>query len=203
MDIKKILPSFSYLFHPIFISFYGVLLYLWLSKTSLTTSLSLIILIQVTILTILLPLSLYYLMKAMGYIKSFTEATINERKIPILLQGIFLLVLIKFSGFISEIPALYFFFFGGLISSSVAFIFTFFKFKVSLHMIGICSLLAFLISLGVYLNLFVLPLIALNTIIVGCVASSRLYMKSHTVEELIAGTIMGLFSQILVWQFYL
>lgn len=203
MDIKKILPLFSYIFHPIFISFYGVLLYFWLSNISIITSLSLIIFIQVVILTILLPLSLYYLMKAMGYIKSFTEATIKERKIPILLQALFLFILIKFSGFIYEIPALYYFFIGGFISSLIAFIFTFFKFKVSLHMIGICSLLSFLIGIGVYLNVVLIPLIALLTFFVGSVASSRLYMKSHTIEELIAGTIIGLFSQIIVWQFYL
>lgn len=203
MDIKKILPVFSYIFHPIFISFYGVLLYLWLSEIKLNSSITLVLLIQVVILTMLLPLSLYYLMKAMGYIQSFTEATIKERKIPVLLQAIFLFILIRFSEFVIELPSLYYYFIGGLISSLCAFLFTVFKFKVSLHMIGITSLLAFTISLGVYLNLTITPLIAILFVIVGNVASSRLYMNSHTVEELIAGSIIGLFSQIILWQFYL
>jgi hypothetical protein len=203
MDIKKILPAFSYIFHPIFISFYGVLLYLWLSETKLNSSITLVLLIQVVILTMLLPLSLYYLMKAMGYIQSFTEATIKERKIPILLQAVFLFILMRFSGFIIELPTLYFFFIGGLISSLCALIFTIFKFKVSLHMIGITSLLAYTIGLGVYLNLTITSLIAILFVIVGSVASSRLYMKSHTVEELIAGSIIGLLSQMILWQFYL
>ncbi|WP_339838668.1 hypothetical protein [uncultured Flavobacterium sp.] len=202
MDLKKILPSFSYIFHPIFVTFYGVLLYIWLSDLGLN-ALSLVLLIQVVILTMLLPLSIYYLLKATGYIKSFTEATINERKFPILLQALFLLLLIKFSGFIEDLPAIYFFLLGGLTSSIIAFILTFINFKVSLHMIGVNSLLAFTVSLYVYLNVPIIPVVALMILIVGSVASSRLYMKSHNYIELLTGSMIGLLSQIILWQFYL
>lgn len=202
MDLKKILPLFSYVFHPIFITLYGVLLYILLSDLGFN-SLSLLLLIQVVILTILLPLSVYYLLKATGHVKSFTEATINERKFPILLQATFLFLLLKFSGFIEELPALYFFFLGGLIASIIAFVLTFLNFKVSLHMIGVCSLLAFVISLFIYLNKDLIALIALMIVIVGNVASSRLYMKSHNYTELFAGALIGLFSQVLLWRFYL
>lgn len=202
MDLKKILPLFSYVFHPIFITLYGVLLYILLSGLGFN-SLSLLLLIQVVILTILLPLSVYYLLKATGHVKSFTEATINERKFPILLQATFLFLLLKFSGFIEELPALYFFFLGGLIASIIAFVLTFLNFKVSLHMIGVCSLLAFVISLFIYLNKDLIALIALMIVVVGNVASSRLYMKSHNYTELFAGALIGLFSQVLLWRFYL
>lgn len=202
MDLKKTLPLFSYIFHPIFITFYGVLLYIWLSNLGFN-SLSLILLIQVIILTILLPLSIYYLLKATGHIKSFTEATINERKFPILLQAVFLFLLLKFSGFLEELPALYFFMLGGLIASLTAFLLTFANFKVSLHMIGVCSLLMFVISLSLYLNTSILPLIALMIVILGNVASSRLFMKSHNTTELIAGSFIGFLSQVILWQFYL
>ncbi|CAM3579452.1 hypothetical protein FLGE108171_04155 [Flavobacterium gelidilacus] len=202
MDLKKILPLFSYIFHPIFITFYGVILYIWLSDLGLN-SLSLVLLIQVIILTMLLPLSIYYLLKATGYIKSFTEATINERKFPILLQALFLFILLKFSGFIEDLPAIYYFMIGGLISSTIAFMLTFINFKVSLHMIGVCSLLAFTVSLYVYLNVAILPLIALFLLFVGSVASSRLYMKSHDYIELFTGSMIGILSQIILWQFYL
>ena len=202
MDLKKILPLFSYVFHPIFITLYGVLLHILLSGLGFN-SLSLLLLIQVVILTILLPLSVYYLLKATGHVKSFTEATINERKFPILLQATFLFLLLRFSGFIEELPALYFFFLGGLIASIIAFVLTFLNFKVSLHMIGVCSLLAFVISLLIYLNKDLIALIALIIVVVGNVASSRLYMKSHNYTELFAGALIGLFSQVLLWRFYL
>ena len=202
MDLKKTLPIFSYIFHPIFITFYGVLLYILLSDLGIN-SLSILLLIQVIILTILLPLSIYYLLKATGHIKSFTEATINERKFPILLQATFLFILLKFSGFIDDLLPLYFFMLGGLIASIVAFMLTFANFKVSLHMIGVCSLLIFIICLSVSLNIAIIPLIALMIVIVGNVASSRLFMKSHDTTELIAGSFIGLLSQVILWQFYL
>ncbi|MFC4738666.1 hypothetical protein ACFO3U_01530 [Flavobacterium ponti] len=202
MDLKKTLPLFSYIFHPIFITFYGVLLYIWLAEVGIN-SLSLLLLIQVIILTIFLPLSIYYLLKATGHIKSFTEATINERKFPILLQATFLFILLKFSGFIEDLAPLYFFMLGGLIASIVAFVMTFVNFKVSLHMIGVCSLLLFITSLSISLNISIIPLIALMIVIVGNVASSRLFMKSHDATELIAGSCIGFLSQVILWQFYL
>jgi hypothetical protein len=202
MDLKKLLPFFSYIFHPIFVTFYGVLLYIWLSKLGFN-SLAIVLLIQVIILTMLLPLSIYYLLKATGRIKSFTEATINERKFPIVLQALFLFLLLQFSGFLENLPALYFFIAGGLISTITAFIMTLLNFKVSLHMIGVCSLFAFVVGLYVYLNVQILLLIAILIVILGCVASSRLYMKSHNYTELIAGSFIGLLSQLILWQFYL
>ncbi len=202
MDYKKILPIFSYIFHPIFVSFYGLVLYLWLSKSSFN-SLNIVLLIQVVILTMLLPLSIYFLMKAIGLINSFTEATIQERRLPIFLQVLFLALLLKFSGYLDTIPVLYFFFLGGLIAGVLALIFSILKFKVSLHMIGICSLFIFAISLSVVLNISIIPLIAFLIVIIGNVASSRLYMKSHTIDELIAGSVIGMISQAILWQFYL
>ncbi|WP_338410523.1 hypothetical protein [uncultured Flavobacterium sp.] len=203
MDIKKLLPLFSYVFHPIFISIYGLLIYLITSKTAIFSSFTLLLVIQVLILTLLLPLSIYFLLKATGYINSFTEATIQERKTPILLQIIFLILLIKFSSLINDIYILYYFFVGGLIAAVSAFMLTFVSIKISLHMMGVCSLLAFTICLGLYLNTSLISLIACEIFVVGSVASSRLYMKSHSVSELISGSIIGLISQIILWQYYL
>jgi acid phosphatase family membrane protein YuiD len=55
----------------------------------------------------------------------------------------------------------------------------------------------------VYLNVAILPLIALFLLFVGSVASSRLYMKSHDYIELFTGSMIGILSQIILWQFYL
>lgn len=202
MQLQKTLPFFSYLFHPIFISLYGVLLYLQFAQLGIN-SLTLLLLIQVSILTVLLPLSIYSLMKALGVIQSFTEATINQRKIPIFLQAVFLFVLIKYSDFTHHFPALFFFFIGGFIAATIALLGIFLNFKVSLHMIGISSLFVFLISLCFFFKNLSTLLIALFIVIVGCVATSRLYMKSHTVEELVAGCIIGIFSQLIMWHFFL
>ncbi|HBK82189.1 MAG TPA: hypothetical protein DDZ41_01095, partial [Flavobacterium sp.] len=198
MQIKKILPVFSYLFHPIFISLYGVLMYIQFAQLGIN-SITLLLLIQVIILTVLLPLSIYSLMKALGNIQSFTEASIKQRRLPIFLQAAFLFILIKYNQYMPQFPALFFFFAGGFIAAIMALLGTFLNFKVSLHMIGICSLLVFLISLSLYFNYAALLIIAGFIVITGCVATSRLYMKSHTIEELVAGAIIGIFSQLAMW----
>ncbi len=202
MNYQKILPIFSYIFHPIFVSFYGLLLYFWWSDSDFN-SVTFVLFIQVVILTILLPLSIYFLLKAIGLIHSFTEATIQERRLPIFLQILFLGLLLKFSSFLDTIPLLYFFFLGGIIAGALALIFSLLKFKVSLHMMGVCSLFIFAISISIMLNSNTIPLIAFLIVIIGNVASSRLYMKSHTVDELIAGSAIGMISQAILWQFYL
>ena len=61
--LKKVLPLFSYIYHPIFISIYGTLFYFLVSPSYEYIPLNKVylILIQVAILTLLLPLSLYFL----------------------------------------------------------------------------------------------------------------------------------------------
>lgn len=97
MDLKKILPVFSYIFHPIFVSLYGTLFFFLITNSFFYNSQIIVTLIQVTILTLLLPLSMYFLFRSLGVVSSFTEASISERKMPIAVQAILLFVLIKFS----------------------------------------------------------------------------------------------------------
>ncbi|WP_130733355.1 hypothetical protein [Flavobacterium sp. J27] len=161
------------------------------------------ILLQVGILTLLLPLSLYYLFYSMGLVKSFTEANLKERKIPIMIQAVLLFILIKFSSSFDTLPELYYFFLGGFLSSILAFLAVSLKFKASLHMIAICSLATFIYSLSLHLQFYFINSIAFIIIATGFVASSRLYMKSHTPIELIVGSCIGVLSQIAFWHFWL
>lgn len=203
--LKKTLPVFSYIYHPIFISIYGTLFYFLVSPNYEFIPLNRVylILIQVAILTLLLPLSLYFLFVSLGIISSFTEASIKERRVPITIQAFLLFFLLKFSVSLEELPELYYFFLGGFLSSVMALICVLMKFKASLHMIGISSLATFIFGLA---TLFELPLVnsvALSIVCVGLVASSRLYMKSHTNIELLVGLLIGIFSQVVLWYFWL
>ncbi|NHN26994.1 hypothetical protein FIA58_015025 [Flavobacterium jejuense] len=203
MDLKKILPFFSYIYHPIFISVYGTIFYFLVSKMYTYPTLFYMTLLQVGILTLLLPLSLYYLFFSIGLVNSFTEASLKERKIPIIIQAILLFILIKFSSSFDNIPELYYFFFGGFLSSLLAFIAVSLKFKASLHMIAICLLATFIYAISLHLQLPLKNSIAFIIVSVGFVASSRLHMKSHTPIELIIGSFIGILSQVSFWYFWL
>ncbi|MFM7896377.1 MAG: hypothetical protein ACKO8L_10720, partial [Flavobacterium sp.] len=150
MDLKKILPVFSYIFHPIFVSLYGTLFFFLIANSFFYNSQIIVTLIQVTILTLLLPLSMYFLFRSLGVVSSFTEASISERKMPIVVQAILLFVLIKFSVSRDTIAELYFFFLGGFLSSVIVLASVILKFKASLHMIGISALTCFIFGLSMY-----------------------------------------------------
>jgi hypothetical protein len=203
MDFKKCLPVFSYIFHPIFSSIYGTLFFFGIAKNYFNNPQIYITLIQVTILTVLMPLSMYFLFRSLGLLSSFTEASIAERRMPIAIQAILLFVLIKYSISKEMFTELYYFFLGGLLSTLVVLSAVLLKFKASLHMIGISALTAFIYGLSVYYQLPFTYLIGICIICMGFVASSRLYKKAHTPIELIAGIFIGMVPQLLLFKYWL
>ena len=203
MDLKKILPVFSYIFHPIFVSIYGALFYFLVTRSFFYDSQIYVTLIQVVILTLLLPLSIYFLFRSLGVVSSFTEATLKERQMPIAVQAILLLVLLKFSISKEITTELFYFFLGGLISSILVLASVILKFKASLHMIGISALTAFVYGLSSYYQLPFVNLFAFCIVCMGLVASSRLYMKAHTYPELLVGIIIGLTPQLFLYRHWL
>lgn len=203
MDLKKALPIFSYIFHPIFVSLYGALFYFLITKNFFYPSQIYVTLLQVTILTLFLPLSIYFLFRSLGIVSSFTEATLKERRMPIAVQAIMLLILLRFSVSKEVTVELYYFFLGGLISGVLALASVVLKFKASLHMIGITALTAFTYGLSLYYKLPFVNLFAFCIVCIGLVASSRLYMKAHNYTELIVGLLIGLIPQVYLYRYWL
>lgn len=200
MKLAKALPAFSYIFHPIFVSLYGTLFYFLIAQNYTYEGTTVYLtLIQVSILTLFLPLALFFLLVSVGIVKSFTEATIKERQLPVAIHALLLFVLLKFSVSLDYIPELYYYFLGGLISALLALIAILMKHKTSLHMIGISALTTFIYFLCMYHHLPFINTLAFAIVCMGLVATSRLYMKSHTPTELITGSIIGMFPQIILW----
>ncbi len=139
------------------------------------------------------------LLKALKKIKSFTEATIEERKLPIFIQVVLLYCLLNFTILEVHFPELYKFFQAGFISSFLVFVAVMLRFKASLHMIGITSLFVFVMMLTSYLEIEATYTLAYLIMCTGFVASSRLYMKAHTPIELLVGMIIGALPQVFVW----
>lgn len=201
MKIKQFLPIFSYIFHPIFISLYGTLFYFLMVPHYNSPNMVYLTLIQVSILTLFLPLALYFLLVSLGHISSFTEASLKERRIPVFIQAVLLFGLISMNKF-QFTPDLLAFFVGGFISAVLAFLSILFKYKSSLHMIGISSLATFIYVMSLHYELPFINIVAFSFVCVGLVASSRLYMKSHTVNELLVGSIIGFVSQYTLFYYF-
>lgn len=201
--LRKILPAFSYLFHPLFISVYAVILFFFFGKHSYDYREVYLVIIQIVIITIFIPLTIYYLLLSLGKVDSIMLAHKNQRRLPLLIHSILLLILIRKSITIDYFPILYFFFLASFISTFWAFVFLFSKFKVSLHQLAIASLTVFVIGISMHYNVRMLWIIAPLIICNGLVASSRLVMKAHTPTELILGGLIGVIPQMGLLYFWL
>lgn len=201
--MKKILPFFSYAFHPIFIPLLGTCFYLLYGNSYYAKEQYLLLLFQVIIITFFLPLSFFYLLRTFGKVDTIMLPETEQRKIPLLLQIALTFVLIQKSITIDRFPELYFFFLGGLFSTVIAFGLLFGKIKASIHMIALSALTFFVIGLSIHNALNIIYTIASLFFLNGIVASSRLSMKAHSVQELLIGFVVGLVPQFIVWYWWL
>lgn len=201
--MKKILPLFSYLFHPLFISVYAVILFFLYGKHTFTYEEVYLVIIQIVIITIFIPVTVYYLLLSLNFVDSIMLAHKNQRRLPLLIHAVLLLILIRKSITIDYFPILYFFFLASLISTFLAFLFLFTKYKVSLHQLAISSFTVFVVAISLHFNVRMLEVIIPLIICNGLVASSRLVMKAHTTTELILGGLIGAIPQIGLLYFWL
>jgi hypothetical protein len=201
--LKKFLSFFSYLFHPIFAPVFGTVFYFLLSEYYFTTQQKYLILLQIGIITILIPIIFYYLLRSFGKVDSVMVYQLSQRKIPLLLQAILIFLLITKSITAGVIPELYYYFLGGLISTVLLLILLFLKIKASIHMVGISTLTVFVIALSFHYHNNAIYAIALLVAMNGIVASSRLELQAHTNKELLIGFFLGLLPQIILTYFWL
>ena len=197
--MKRLLPVFSYVFHPLFISVYATLFYFIITQNFFYQHEIYLVFIQVLILTILLPISLFYLLRSLGLIKSKVILEKNERRLPLAFYSLLLFVLVNQSFSTIVVPELYYFFIGCLISTMLALLFLLFGYKASLHMVGITALTLFIISISAYYHITFLNLIAFLIVCMGFTASSRLYTKQHNYHEVFLGLLVGALPQVALW----
>ncbi|MFV8342848.1 hypothetical protein [Flavobacterium sp. XS2P39] len=201
--MKKILPIFSYIFHPIFIPIMAALVYLFFNLSLFVNQEKLFILFQILIVTVIIPILLFLVLRAAGRIDSIMIAEVSQRKIPLIIHCFLLILLVRKSITLDRYPELHFFFLGALMSTLQALVLSFFKTKASLHMMGISSLTVFVMGLSLHYQIQNSFMITVLILINGCVASSRLEMKAHTPSELILGFLLGSVPQLLLLYLWL
>ncbi|WP_103069878.1 hypothetical protein [Aquimarina sediminis] len=197
------LRSVSYILHPLLMPLIGAVIYFKTAPRFIPDEIIRAKVFGLVVLTILIPVVLFFLLKNMGAITSIHLENVKQRKIPLLLQSILLIVVIKMVIDVYHYPELYFFFLGVLFSSLSAIFMVFFNIKASLHMIGISGITMFTITLSIHFGLNLTLLIALLMISNGLVATSRLHCKAHTNLELVLGFLIGIIPQLTLANFWL
>lgn len=201
--MKRLLPFFSYAFHPIFISVMAALFFFAITQDYYNYETIYLYLIQILIITIFIPLVSFYLLVSLQKIDSIMVTKVEQRKIPLFLQSLLLSSLIFKSITIDVLPELFYFYLGSIVSTFLALILALFKKKASLHMLGISSLTVFCMACCIHFQFRLPACMAILFLINGFVASSRLYMKAHTVFELTLGYVIGALPQMILLLFWL
>ena len=195
----KVAHFFSYVFHPIFIPFYGLLLLfntgLYISFTLSEEAISLIYLI-VFFNTILVPSVLMYLFYKMGIINSLMVEERRQRFILYITMIVFYystyLLFQKFS-----IPLILSIFVLGASGALCILFLTNFFIKISAHMVGIGGVFGMLYATSelflINYSNFLIPTI----LIAGIIGYSRLRLNAHKPIEIYLGLGIGFMAEYL------
>ncbi len=198
-----LLRSISFLFHPIIMPLLAVIFYFSKSPRYLPFDVIRAKVTSLFILTILLPILSYFLLKTLGKTKTIYLKTTKERVIPLLINGVIILLILKRVLPINQIPELYFFFIGTLISTMTCLALALANFKASIHMIAIAGVFMFAIALSIHFSININGSLALMAIITGAIATSRLHLKAHTPIELLFGFFIGFVPQIILMNYWI
>lgn len=200
--MQRLFRFFSFLFHPLLIPSYATLLYFAATHNFFYNHEIYLIFIQVLILTILLPISLFYLLRSFGLLKS-KLVNKKERRLPLAIYAVLLLILLRHSLALLVVPELYYYFLGCLFSLIGALALAIVNIKASIHTLGITTLVMLPIGLSAYYHIQFLGLIIFLILIAGTVATSRLMSGKHTLGEVALGALLGMLPQILLWFIWL
>ncbi|MBT8188039.1 MAG: hypothetical protein HKP38_03215 [Croceitalea sp.] len=201
--MRFLLNSISYIFHPLFIPIGGTLAYFFITPKFSSLEIQSGNILPIFILTVIIPIIFFFILKNLGLISSIFAPDIKERRYPLYVSIIiYMMILYKVipQNFILE---LYYYFVGLVVASVTILLLLFAKIKASIHLMGMGSLLMFLLALSIHFEINITFAIAVFTICTGLVATSRLFMQAHSKAELIVGFLVGFCSQLLLLKYWL
>lgn len=208
----------SYIMHPLFIIGYVLLFliqanrYLFSFSNDKAQGLALITILSIAIL---FPLIALFMLKALGFLKSFEMEDREDRIIPLVLTGLFYLWLYVNIRINDNIPSAFtFFVLGSTIAIFLALIINIFS-KISLHAMGAGGFVAIMLAivfqwtygffdlslpfLDIELRLSDRFILMVTLILAGAAGTARLYLKAHKPEEVYGGYIVGILSQMIAY----
>ncbi len=183
--------------------FFGVAFYFYKSPKYIPLPIVKAKLFSLSLLTILLPILLYFLLKTLQKVNSAQLKSTKERILPLVINSLIIFIVTQRILPQNEFIELYFFFIGILLSTLTCLMLAILKFKASIHMIASGGIFFFLIAISIHYSININGTIALFSIIIGAIATSRLHLKAHTNIELKIGFFVGLIPQLLMLNYWL
>lgn len=170
--MRYLLHGVAYLFHPLFTPIAGTLSYFAVTPHLNPLALQSGNILPIFILTIIIPIILFLILKNLGLISSIFAPKLAERKYPLYFSMIIYLMILYKVIPLNYINELYFFFVGLLIATFTTLLLLFVKIKSSIHLMGMGSVLIYLVGLSIHFEVNITFAIAITTLITGIVATS-------------------------------
>lgn len=201
--MKLFLKAASYIFHPLLMPLLGTVLYFSVTPRYIEPELVRTKLLAIAIITIFIPIVVFFLLKNIRAVDTIYLKDVKERKFPLMVQCILLLLIIKMVFDPYDDREMYYYFVGILFSAFSALVMVFFKLKVSLHQMGVAGILMFLVGLSAHFKINLLVTISFFLFVNGWIASSRLNSDAHTYPELGIGFLLGALPQLILFNLWL
>lgn len=201
--MKLFLKIITYIFHPLFIPFTGTLIYFLITPKYSPLELQSGNILPIFILTVIVPIISYLILRNIGAVSSIFMSTVQERKYPLYIIIALLLMIVYKVTPNSYTVELHYYFIGLIGGSMSSLILLFMNFKSSMHLMGMGSLFMFLTCLSIHFEINITLALSLLIFATGLVTTSRLYFRAHSLPEVLIGFFIGLISQLLTIKFWL
>ncbi|WP_435624615.1 hypothetical protein [Flagellimonas sp.] len=201
--MRHFLNIVSYVFHPLFVPIGGTIIYFMVTPKYSSLEIQSGNILPIFILTVIIPIIFFLILKNLGIINSIFLPTLKERKYPLYINAIILFMILYKVIPNNYVPELFYFFLGLLMAIGATLILLFLRIKTSIHLLGMGSILMFMIGLSIHFEINITLAISAFTLLTGLVATSRLYLNAHNKIELIIGFFIGVLSQLLILKYWL
>ena len=197
---------FSYLFHPVFIPVYASLFLIYIHPSAFAgfseqekKQTVLIILLNLAFF----PLISVLLLRAVGFIDSVYLRSQKDRIIPYIASGIFYFWTYTVFRQQPQYPLLLTSFVLGIFLASSAALIANIYLKISMHAIAMGGWLGFFLIISNTQTMLMTWPIAVVLLLTGLVSSARLLTNSHKPNEVYAGILVGIVTQVVAAVFIL
>ncbi|MGN0034026.1 MAG: hypothetical protein ACI358_09675 [Candidatus Limimorpha sp.] len=187
----------SLLTHPVFHPTLVMITLLLSGISRFSSQSSLILIASVFIMTCLIPVFIFLMMRRWKVIESLQMDKASERSAPLFVMMLCLYGTITIFNKIPVLALFNFYLSACLVVTTVAFIVSFF-WKISLHALGWGCLTAFYFVMSQSLMRLYLPVFIACVLLTGVATSARLKLKSHSEPQIYIGIAIGFFSLIIL-----
>lgn len=201
--MRRLLQLISAIFHPLIMPMLGVIFYFFKTPRFYPIQTVYTKLFALIILTVILPILIYSLLKTLGKVSSIYLASSKERILPLAVNSIMLFLIINRVLPKDQVAELHYFFVGILFTNLSCFMLALLHYKASIHMAAVSGLFMFFIAISIHFSINANTVLAILSLVTGAVGTSRLYLKAHKPNELVVGLFIGFMPQLIMLNYWM